>query len=61
MIKHDEIIKNGKKFIRTYSDENKYILQKPTNIRYKEAVDVENAPYTYVEVEDSNVKVLQKH
>ena len=61
MIKQEAIFKNGKKFIRTYSDSGKYILQQPTNIKYKEAIDVENAPYTYVEVEDSNVKVLQKH
>ena len=58
MIRQEEIIKNGKKFIKTYSDSGKYILQQPTNIRYKEAIDVENAPYTYVEVEDYKTKTI---
>lgn len=29
----------------------KMIIQQPTNIEYSEAIDVENAPYTYVESE----------
>ena len=42
----------GKKLYRTYSNENKYILQQPTNIKYEEAIDVENAPYTYIETQE---------
>lgn len=42
----------GKKLYRTYSDKNHYILQQPTNIKYDEAIDVENAPYTYVETDE---------
>lgn len=44
--------KDGVKLYRTYSDQNKYILQLPTNIKYGEAIDVENAPYTYVETDE---------
>jgi hypothetical protein len=39
---------DGVKLFKTYSDKNKYIKQIPTNIIYSEAIDVENAPYTYV-------------
>lgn len=41
--------KDGVNLYRTYSDENKYILQVETGIEYSEAIDVENAPFTYVE------------
>jgi hypothetical protein len=34
---------------RTYSDEGKMIIQNETGIEYAEAIDVENAPYTYSE------------
>ncbi len=44
--------KDGVKLYRTYSDTNHYILQQPTNIKYGEAIDVENAPYTYVETDE---------
>ena len=43
--------KDGVNLYRTYSDENKYIIQVETGIEYSEAIDVENAPYTYVETE----------
>ena len=39
----------NKNLIRTYSDEGYYILQVETGIEYAEAIDVENAPYTYKE------------
>ena len=42
---------DGVKLFRTYSDEGKGVLQNETGIVYSEAVDVENAPYTYTEVE----------
>lgn len=41
--------KDGVKLYRTYSDNGFYILQNETNIEYAEAIDVENAPYTYSE------------
>ena len=37
---------------RTYSDEGFYILQNETSVKYSEAVDVENAPYTYSETNE---------
>lgn len=41
--------KDGVNLYRTYSDESMYILQNETGIEYDEAIDVENAPYTYSE------------
>lgn len=41
--------KDGIKLYRTYSDASKYIIQQPTGIEYDEAIDVETAPYTYIE------------
>lgn len=40
---------DGVKLFRTYSDEGKEIIQNETGIVYEEAIDVENAPYTYSE------------
>ena len=45
--------KDGVNLYRTYSDANKMILQVETGIEYSEAIDVENAPYTYVETENN--------
>lgn len=42
---------DGVNLYRTYSDENFYIQQLPTNEIYDEAIDVETAPYTYVETD----------
>ena len=52
MIKVEKIVINNKNFIKHYSDENKYILQVETGLKYSEAVDIENAPYTYVETDE---------
>ena len=41
--------RDGVNLYRTYSDQNVYILQVETGIEYSEAIDVENAPYTYIE------------
>jgi hypothetical protein len=43
--------KDGVNLYRTYSDKGFYILQNETGIEYSEAVDVENAPYTYTETD----------
>lgn len=40
---------DGVRLYKTYSDNNKYIIQVPTGIEYDIAIDVENAPYTYIE------------
>ena len=52
LIKRETLIINEKKFIRTYSDKGYYILQVETGIKYNEAIDVENAPYTYKETKE---------
>lgn len=43
--------KDGVKLFRNYSNENKYIRQNETGIEYAEAIDVENAPFTYTETD----------
>lgn len=43
--------KDGVNLYRTYSDSNLIILQNETGIEYEEAIDVENAPYTYSETD----------
>ena len=40
---------DGVKLYRTYSDAGKDLIQNETGIIYSEAIDVENAPYTYSE------------
>ena len=40
---------DGVKLFRTYSDDGKFIIQNETGITYDEAIDVEDAPYTYTE------------
>ena len=40
---------DGVKLFRTYSDDGKKIIQNETGVSYNEAIDVENAPYTYYE------------
>ena len=37
---------------RTYSDKEYYIQQEQTGAIYDEAIDVENAPYTYIETNE---------
>ena len=45
---------DGVKLFRTYSDENRKLIQNETGIVYSEAIDVEGAPYTYSESEEFN-------
>ena len=42
---------DGVNLYRTYSDNNKMILQVETGVEYDVAIDVEFAPYTYVETD----------
>ena len=46
---------DGVKLYKTYSDINNYIKQLPTECIYDIAIDVENAPYTYVETDEKVV------
>lgn len=43
---------DGVNLYRTYSDEGFCILQNETNVKYSEAVDVEDAPFTYTETDE---------
>ena len=43
--------KDGVNLYRTYSDENKYIKKVGTEEEYSEAIDIEGAPYEYVETD----------
>lgn len=43
---------DGVKLYITYSDSGMKIEQSPTGILYDSAVDVENAPYTYMETNE---------
>ena len=43
--------KDGVNLYRSYSDKGLFILQNETGIEYDEAIDVENAPYTYSETD----------
>lgn len=43
--------KDGVNLYRTYSNSNLIILQNETQRDYVEAIDVENAPYTYSETD----------
>jgi hypothetical protein len=56
MIVREEYLtrQDGVKLYRTYSDEGKYVRQNETGIVYSEAIDVENAPYTYSECSMTN-------
>lgn len=42
---------DGVNLYRSYSDENFMIKQNETGDLYDEAIDVENAPYTYTETD----------
>ena len=47
-----ETREDGVNLYHTYSDEGFKIKQHPTGIIYDEAIDVENAPYTYTETKE---------
>lgn len=55
MLKQEKVIINNKELLHTYSDNNKYILQVETNVKYGEAYDVIPCRYTYKETEEEIV------
>ena len=55
MIKPKTIFVNGRELIKSYSDNNKYIIQNETGAKYTEAIDIPNK-YTYTESEE-DIKV----
>ena len=44
---------DGVKLYRTYSDTGLMIRQAETGVEYDVAIDVENAPYTYIEADEA--------
>lgn len=44
--------KDGVKLFRTYSDMNYYIIKEQTGEYCEEAIDVEDAPFTYIETDE---------
>ena len=50
---------DGVKLYRTYSDSNKYIQKIGTTEVYSEAIDIENAPYSYEET-DKEIEQLNE-
>lgn len=43
---------DGVRLFRTYSDNDKYLIQIDTGEIYEEAIDVEDTPHTYTEGDD---------
>lgn len=58
MIKQEALTIKNKTFIKTYSDENKYILQVETGYKYSEAIDVSPLRFTYIET-DEKIEVVK--
>ena len=50
------IRKDGVHLYKHYSDNGKVIMQVQTGAKYDEAIDVEFAPYTYIETEEDVVR-----
>jgi hypothetical protein len=53
MIKTETIVKNGKEYVRTYSDANMKIRQNNTDAIYSEAIDPIDSGRTYTETDQS--------
>lgn len=52
-----ETIPDHPGLVRRYSDIGKSLLQEQTGAIYGEAIDVEDAPYTYVEVDGPSEEI----
>ena len=50
---------DGVRLFRSYSDQNLYIQKVGTEEVYSEAIDVENAPFEYVET-DIIIKIFEE-
>ena len=61
MIKREYYLtrEDGVNLYRTFSDEGYKIKQRPTGIIYDEAIDVENANFSYTET-DEKVEVYEE-
>ena len=59
VLKVENILINGKEFIKTTSTQNKYIRQVQTGLIYAEAIDVASSTYIYEET-DIEVESFKK-
>ena len=59
MIYTETVTIKGKKYKRTYSDAGYLLLQVETGKQYQEAIDTENAGYTYEETDVLSVGASQ--
>lgn len=57
MIKQEKIVINGRELVKTYSDNNKFIIQNETGTKYIEAIDVPDK-YTYTETDEDIPKEI---
>lgn len=55
MLKQEKVKIGNRELLHTYSDNNKYILQVETNVKYNEAYDIIPCKYTYKETEEEIV------
>lgn len=55
MIKQEKVKIGNRELLHTYSDNNKYILQVETNVKYNEAYDTIPCKYTYKETKEEIV------
>ena len=53
MLIEEHIVIDGRELLKHYSDNNKYIIQVDTGIKYADAVDILNTTHTYRESEES--------
>ena len=51
IVREEYLREDGVMLTRTYSNENKYIRKVGTEEIYSEAIDIEGAPYEYVETD----------
>lgn len=49
---------DGVNLFRTYSNQGLFIKQIETGVVYEEAIDVENAPYHYVETDEKIENII---
>lgn len=58
------IREDGVNLYKTYSDDNRYIIQEQTGAQYIEAIDVEGKGYTYIEgdvIEEGTEEFVDKN
>lgn len=57
MIKQEKIVINDRELVKTYSDNNKFIIQNETGAKYGEAIDIPDK-YTYTESDEDIPKEI---